>query len=532
MQYWSFTYPRCEGNQTPPCSQDAVWGAPTDPGDDLYLYFDVWAKGTDRSTDPDTTKVADATQKMTMRNEISANANKIEPNPDGDWFNTDTNIVYPGDVITTNGVNYTFGNVNKGFDNDGDGNYDNNAWMQPFGAPSYDPSCFRLVRTTGTLTVTRSGGNPPMILNFKDQLYFTNLPDDNTNVTGRVYYTFLALGGVCTTSMTPYQEAASGADNGKLNGDYGTGIPPLQSFSSLVTVDKTGNASVVEDTTITYNIPFTNTGDTNVGLTMTSGIPVEMPFTLQDTVPDGLSYVCGSASASLAFTPDPDTDDYTLLYSKDSGLTWSTSETALWSECATPGTTTTQPSAGSSSRIILQWRLNAPLPRRPASGPNTSTGTATFQAHVPGNFVNSGGNPFIENTACANFGGATTNLDCGDLPNPYNYRTTIDREGPCHVSQTLADPDHYLGATWDGHLTVRGRRDRQPVMTTPARTTRTLEIVPIDFALWEQNTSQSIRFTVVGNNAYLAGWFDWNDDFDFVTPTGDYDPGEYVCTSA
>lgn len=411
VQYWSFTYPRCEGNQEPPCSQDPVWGAPTNPGDDLYLYFDVWGKGVDSSNGA--VKVADATHKMTMRNEISANANKIEPNPDGAWFNTDTSVVYPGDVITTNGVNYTFGNVNKGFDNDGDGVYDYNAWMQPFGAPSYDPSCFRLVRTTGTLTVTRSGGNPPMIINFTDQLYFTNLPGDNTNVTGRVYYTFMALGGACTANMTPYQEAASGADNEKFNGDYGTGIPPLQSYASLVSVDKTGNASVAENAVITYNIPFANQGDTNVGLTLSSGIPVDMPFTIQDTVPDGLSYVCGSASASLEFTPDPDNDDYILLYSKDSGLTWSASEAALWPECSVPGTPTTQVSAGPNNRIVLQWRLVAPLPRRPASGPNTSTGIATFQARVPSNFVNNGGSPFIENTACASLGGSSTNLDCG-----------------------------------------------------------------------------------------------------------------------
>jgi protocatechuate 3,4-dioxygenase beta subunit len=441
VQYWSFTYPRCEANQEPPCSQDPVWGAPTDPGDDLYLYFDVWGKGTDSSDG--TTKIADATQKLTMRNEISANANKIEPNPDGAWFNTDTNVVYPGDVITTNGVNYTFGNVNMGFDNDGDGVFDNNAWMQPFGAPSYDPSCFRLVRTTGTLTVTRSGGNPPMIINFHDQLYFTNLPADNTNVTGRVYYTFLALGGACSAAMTPYQEAASGADNEKFNGDYGAGIPPLQSYASLVTVDKTAPASVAENATITYSIPFANEGNTNVGLTLVSGIPVNMPFTLQDTLPDGLSYICGSASASLAFTPDPDTDDYTLLYSKDSGLTWSATQTALWPECATPGTATTQVSAGPNNRIIIQWRLNAPLPARPASGVNTSTGVATFQARVPTNFVNSGGSPFIENTACANLGGATANLDCGTAV------TTV--QGPNSIGDTVwRDDGGTTGVTSNG----------------------------------------------------------------------------------
>src|SRR3990172_6591728 len=50
--------------------------------------------------------------------------------------------------------------------NDGDGNFDYNAWLQPVGGPSYDPGCFRLVRTTGVLTVSRRGGQPPLIITF------------------------------------------------------------------------------------------------------------------------------------------------------------------------------------------------------------------------------------------------------------------------------------------------------------------------------------------------------------------------------
>jgi hypothetical protein len=231
VQYWSFEYPRCEGGETPPCTDDPVWGLPTVPGDDLYLTFDVWGKGDSGAAD-------NATWKMTMRNEISAMANKIEPNPDGYW-ETRSPVVHAGDVITSTGYLYTFGNVNKGFDNDDDLLYDYNAWMQPFGDPSYDPSCFRLIRTTGVLTVTR-GGAPPMYINISDQLYFTNLPSNNTNVTGIVYYTFLALGGVCTTHMTPYQEAASGADNEKFNADFGTGVPPLVSYAPSISFSKGG----------------------------------------------------------------------------------------------------------------------------------------------------------------------------------------------------------------------------------------------------------------------------------------------------
>ena len=52
-----------------------------------------------------------------------------------------------------------------------------------------------LVDTTGTLTINRSGGNPPLVRNFTDELYFTDLPTDNTGGVGEVHYTFLALGG-------------------------------------------------------------------------------------------------------------------------------------------------------------------------------------------------------------------------------------------------------------------------------------------------------------------------------------------------
>jgi len=56
-----------------------VWGSSVKPDDDLYLYFDIWGSANDGSG----TIYADDTRKMTMRNEISAMANKIKPNPNG-----------------------------------------------------------------------------------------------------------------------------------------------------------------------------------------------------------------------------------------------------------------------------------------------------------------------------------------------------------------------------------------------------------------------------------------------------------------
>ncbi len=384
VQYWHIIYPQCEnvGGKlaTPPCVGDAVWGLPTDPTDDLKLRLDMWAKA-DGSIE--------ATPKMfsmTLRNEISAMANKIEPNPMGAWFNTKGNTVVPGDVITSNGVHYELGRVNKGFDNNNDGLFDFNAWMQPIGRQSFDPNCFRLIRTTGLLTVSRSGGNPPMIVNFTDQLYFTNLPSDNNGIIGNVYYTFMALGGPCSVDLSPYQEVASGADNEKFNADFGTGIPPVMTYAPAVSIDKLSSPNIVRTgTTYTYTIPFANSGTGSAGLFLSTE-NITMPLVISDTLPVGMYYVGASADCSI---DGATTCGATRLFSTNSGSTWSTID---------PGTI--QSLAG--AKVIIQWWLNAPLP------PNKS-GYAWFKAQVPGIAPSSS---FVENRTCASFGsGASFTCD-------------------------------------------------------------------------------------------------------------------------
>ena len=78
VQYWHFEYPRCrnEGGawRDPPCVVP-TWGTSVKPDDDLALSFDIWATADSYS--------GSASWTMTMRNEISAMANKIKPNPNG-----------------------------------------------------------------------------------------------------------------------------------------------------------------------------------------------------------------------------------------------------------------------------------------------------------------------------------------------------------------------------------------------------------------------------------------------------------------
>lgn len=399
-QYWSFTYPTCTnanagGAFATPCTTTPTWGSSVKPDDDLSLSFDVWATADGGAND-------NATWTMTMRNEISAMANKIRPNPDGYWFNTDTTTIVPGQVITTNGVLYTLGNVRQGFDNDGNFTPDYNAWLQPFGDPSYDPSCFRLIRTSTVLTVSRASGQPDLILTVDDAnphptyggpLYFTNLPEDNNGVDGEVRYTFLALNGPCSVPISPYQEVASGSDNEKFNGDFGTGgIPTVQSTAPEVTISKTGPDTVAENVQFTYSIPFENTSNTyDAGLTLNSG-GVNMPLVIRDEVPDGLQYEAGSAAAGNLNPTGCAADCYIIRYSTDSGATWSTTD---------PGNTV---STAPNGIVVVEWWLANPLP-------TNATGTVTFQARVPTGFVIGGGDPFVTNEACASFG-ATTDFAC------------------------------------------------------------------------------------------------------------------------
>lgn len=428
-QFWSFEYPLTAKNGSD--TTIPTWGSSVKPDDDLSLDFDIWAM------DGSGTLVDHKTKTMTMRNEISAMANKIKPNgnPAGQWFNTDTSTVYPGETITTNGILYRLGNINQGFDNDHDGVPDYNAWLQPFGDPAYDPSCFRLVGVTGVLTVTRSAGKPDLIIPINNNLYFTNIPPDNTNVVGEVYYKFLALGGACTIPITPYQEVASGQDNEKFNGDYGTGVPGLMTYEPEIVVEKNGDSTVAEAATITYAIPFRNESDqASAGLTLSSG-GVYAPFTIEDTVPTGLEYVGGSASVTLNYTPIS-SPGYTILFSTDSGVTWSTTD---------PGNVT---STSPDNLVKIRWVLNDPLPKK--TGVTAPGGTASFQAKVPSGYITGGGTPFIENCAQAKL---------GDAPAMTEACTTTMVEGTGVIGDRVwadvnGDSNQQTGETSIGNISV------------------------------------------------------------------------------
>lgn len=311
-----------------------------------------------------------------MRSEISASANKIWPNGDNKvpseykvafqesqgWdleSGSGNPSAYPGESVSLQGIWYDLGNINKGFDNNGDFIPDYNVFMQPVGDPSgFDPDCFRLVKTYGVVVIKLKGGGEKVI-SFVDQNYFENIPE-NTGGVGLVYYQFIVLNGPCASSLSPYQEVASGRDNEKFNGDYGAPLPFATSLSPSVdftkSVDQTQVASLPEN--LTYTLSFTNSGSITVGLTGNSA-----PLVVKDAIPSGTNYIAGSAASSNVL-PSGITA-YKILYSTDDGATWSSTEPVTASDVTD-----------------LQWWLDADL----AAG---TTGSVTFQAEVPASISSS-----------------------------------------------------------------------------------------------------------------------------------------------
>ncbi len=148
-QYWLLSYPLVDADN------NNVTGSKPDQNDDLHLTYDVWAKGMDNGN----YREAEDSKTVHLRAMLSASANKIWPNttskvpsqfenafPDKElgWRMT-TDVTHPSASVVLEGIWFDCGNVNKGFDNDGDYQWDYNFMIQPVGNPAvYDPSCFRL----------------------------------------------------------------------------------------------------------------------------------------------------------------------------------------------------------------------------------------------------------------------------------------------------------------------------------------------------------------------------------------------------
>ena len=375
--YWLVSYPNLDDNG------DSVTQG-IKPVDDLWLNYSIWGTAQDGALSLE----ANVDRKVTMRNEISAMANKILPNGankvpqdyldllelyEPSWTNVASDGT-PGTFITTEGVWYDLGNVGAGFDNDEPPDLvpDRNAWLQPVGDPQlFDPSCFRLVHTYALVVVKLNDGTEK-IYEEEDQLYFENIPENNRGAVGYVRYEFLSLRSGCTSQLSPYQEVASGFDNEKFNGDYGASLGFLSSGDSAVELTKEADPLVTEvGSNIVYTVAFTNAGLVSVGHP-----EIFLPLVVQDAIPDGTVYVSGSASISneLPFG----VNSYTVFYSDDSGANWSTNEPAP-----------------ASSVTDVQWWLSDTLV-------SSAAGTVRFTVQVDNPYTNA--LPIVPNTAGLSLG--------------------------------------------------------------------------------------------------------------------------------
>ena len=329
VQYWLVKYDQLDANG------NAVTGAQADLTDDLQMTFDVWANATDGGT----ALQANVTRLVTCRNQISAAANKIWPGNDNKvpatyqsivdqhagwdlYVDGNPNItICPGESnVSVHGIWYDLGNVNKGFDNDGDFQPDYNVWLQPIGNPDlFNSDCFRLVKAYGILIIKKKTGGEHLIV-FEDELYFSNIPP-NTGGVGLVYYEFASMNGPCATKLTPYQEAASGTNNEKFNADFGLGLELEVQLGSPITLEKTVNTTYPSSlsTELTYTLEYQNAagktiGDPNNGLGLV----------IQDEIPENTQYISGSAAANNVLPSS--VKAYNILYSTDEGVSWTASE--------------------------------------------------------------------------------------------------------------------------------------------------------------------------------------------------------------
>ncbi len=378
-QYWLVNYPNLDANGDPVFGENSVFE------DDLVIEYDIWASADDNGTD----LAVDETYQGTMRRELSASANKIYPNttskvPDEylaiveaqlGWRSQTTNAT-AGNAGAVEGIWYDIGVVNQGFDNDGDLIPDYNLWMQPVGdASRFAGDCFRLTNVYGILIIKLNDGTD-QIIQFEDQLYFQNLPENNTGVVGLVYYEWVPLQGGCVAELTPYQEAASGSDNEKFNADYGAfganivSNDPLYDFqkSAVDPVSGTPVALPVPVTTLRYSLSFQNLGTDSMGIPLNGSALV-----LRDSIPTNTEYQAGTADSDNTI---PAGVTVTTLFSTDNGSTWTIDEPAI-----------------AANVTDIQWILNEELPAG-------SSIEVNFDVQIPLIFVE----PSVENCAEAAFG--------------------------------------------------------------------------------------------------------------------------------
>jgi len=470
MVYWLLSYPLMDHTGTTP-----VFGSGPNPADDLWLNYDIW--GTVRSGA--STLTASQTTRATMRNEISAMANKIFPNtanqvPDeykealNFYAPAWTNVASDGSVgtaLAAEGIWYQLGNVGQGYDCDNDLIPDHDAWLQPVGDPSlFDIGSYRLVKTHTLLIVKLKTGGEQVIM-AEDQLYFKDIPE-NTSVVGYVRYDFVPLKADSSSQLTPYQEAASGSENEKFNGDYGVTLgsipkppPPSADLTKSTTVTNTVPGGIIP-----YTVTYTNSGTVSMG-----NAEQGVPLVVQEQIPVGTRYVQNSASISNVLASG--VSGYTIFYSTNNAVSWQTQEPAAYTNVT-----------------HIQWWLNDSLP----SG---ASGIVRFSVTADNPYRSA---PLVVNTAGLSIGNGI----------PFKTATVTTRISGNNSLGDLVWNDDGAGGGLIGNLVRDGTEAGLSNITVnlyyDSNTNGTLDGVDIFIGATTSATNGAYLFTNLVDGVYLA----------------------------
>lgn len=281
-----------------------------------------------------------ASQSVTLQTKSSsaATSSRILPADGSVTVEPHSRQIGVGQLITVTITGFDLGAVGAGPEAVED------AWFQPVSNPSFDPTCLRLIRTEVALTSIKA--TP-----YHDQIYFTGigshnpLPNYARNPSDYVKYTFIGLRS-CTTTLQPYQQAASGSGH-KFNADIGAitlTIGVSESAGKFFVNKSVTPTATTPGTTLTYTIEYGNTGGAPIG-----DPALENSVIITDILPSEITYVAGSATCSTQCLK---------LWSTDGGATF----------------VATEPSAAASVTAI-RWVILDSIP----AGQNPA-GTVGFKA--------------------------------------------------------------------------------------------------------------------------------------------------------
>lgn len=314
VQYWLVEYPQTDQNGTLVSLAEGI-------EDDLWLEYDVWASAQDAGA----ALMANTSQKLNFRlEERKADILVNEPNAQNippqyadllqsilGTVDQNSSPAIAGQKLVVPVWNQ-LGQVKEGFDANEDLLPDFNAFLQPVGRlATFDPSCFRLIHTSGVLLLEDPNANISFVP-FNDQIHFLNINRENVSVMALVNYEFMVLGNECESNLSPYQSVANFFEKERFNQNYGHPVGQLKAAQHPFSLQANTLDSVPLGHALPIQYQFGHTSPHDLGVPrIAAGISVHAK------IPTGTHYLAGSVTGLQ-----------NILFSTDQGATWQTEEPA------------------------------------------------------------------------------------------------------------------------------------------------------------------------------------------------------------